>query len=188
MRISMSDEKYEKASLQEVILYEMLSNKAEAVFARKVMDVIIERNDKNVNTWEYPANDRLTYFGMEANFESGIAAYCTALSIYEKAYGTMPKEIEKTLDKLAESLAEKQIYQFGWRKKENRVERIIEFLSKKFEHIQTFDTRNVVGDEMETIYEEDGVIIDYCRSWDYIEVFGLTKEEYKSLFESGVCF
>jgi len=188
MRVSMSNENYEKASLKEVILYEMLSNKAEADFARKVMDVIIERNDENVNTWEYPANDRLTYFHMEANFESGIAAYCTALSIYEKAYGTMPKEIEKALKESAESLAEEQIYRFGWRKRENRVERIIEFLSQKFKRIQTFDTRNVVGDEMETIYEEDGVTIDYCRHWDYIEIFGLTKGEYAALFESGVCY
>ena len=41
-----------------------------------------------------------------------------------------------------------------------------------------FDYRNVVGDPMETIYDEDGIIIDLCRDWGYFEVFGLTDEEF----------
>lgn len=41
-----------------------------------------------------------------------------------------------------------------------------------------FDCRNVVGDQMETIYDKDGVKIDICRYWGYFEVFGLTDEEF----------
>ena len=39
-----------------------------------------------------------------------------------------------------------------------------------------FDCRNVVGDPMETIYDEAGVRIELCRNWGYFEVFGLTNE------------
>lgn len=44
-----------------------------------------------------------------------------------------------------------------------------------------FDCRNVVGDPMETIYDEDGVKIDICRNWEYFEVFGLTNEEFAEI-------
>ena len=40
-----------------------------------------------------------------------------------------------------------------------------------------FDCCNIVGDPMETIYDEDGVRIDLCRKWGYCEVFGLTTED-----------
>ena len=49
--------------------------------------------------------------------------------------------------------------------------------------IQLFDSRNIVGDYMETVYEEDGVTIDYCPYYDYLEIFGLTDEEYWSLID-----
>lgn len=38
--------------------------------------------------------------------------------------------------------------------------------------------RNIVGDQMETIYDEAGVRIEICRDWGYFEVFGLTDEEF----------
>ena len=41
-----------------------------------------------------------------------------------------------------------------------------------------FDCRNIVGDPMETIYDEGGVKIDICRNWEYFEVFGLTNKEF----------
>jgi len=45
-----------------------------------------------------------------------------------------------------------------------------------------FDTRNVVGDPMETIYEDDdGLVIDACWGYAYFEVFGLTDEEFEAL-------
>ena len=40
-------------------------------------------------------------------------------------------------------------------------------------------TRNIVGDPMETIFEEEGVTVDICYYYSYYEVFGLTKEEEK---------
>lgn len=44
-----------------------------------------------------------------------------------------------------------------------------------------FDTRNLVGDLMTTIYEEDGLTIDICYDWSYFEVFGLNSEDFKEL-------
>lgn len=41
-----------------------------------------------------------------------------------------------------------------------------------------FDCRNIVGDLMETIYDEMGVRIELCRNWGYFEVFGLTNKEF----------
>lgn len=51
-----------------------------------------------------------------------------------------------------------------------------------------FDSRNLVGDYMETLYDEDGLQIDICRGWAYFEVFGLTKEEFENLkdFYNGI--
>lgn len=46
---------------------------------------------------------------------------------------------------------------------------------------QIFDTRNTCGDSMDTIYFKDGVIIDCCYGWGYIEVFGLNPCDYKFL-------
>ena len=46
---------------------------------------------------------------------------------------------------------------------------------------QTFNTRNIVGDSMTTIYDSDGITVDFCYSYDYLEIFGLTGEQYKSL-------
>lgn len=41
-----------------------------------------------------------------------------------------------------------------------------------------FDCRNIVGDPMETIYDEDEVSIDICRHHGYFEVFGLSEQEF----------
>ncbi len=60
------------------------------------------------------------------------------------------------------------------------------------EHMDTvmwgiFDTHNIVGDFMRTIFNEDGLTIDICDDWGYFEVFGLTGEEFlelKKFYES----
>lgn len=62
--------------------------------------------------------------------------------------------------------------------------------AKKFisDHIEDapcgiFNTRNYIGDEMETVYDHDGLVIDLCRYWEYFEVFGLSDEEFYDLSE-----
>lgn len=44
-----------------------------------------------------------------------------------------------------------------------------------------FNTRNLVGDPMTTIYSKDGLQIDICYYYSYFEVFGLDDEDFKQL-------
>lgn len=44
-----------------------------------------------------------------------------------------------------------------------------------------FDSRNIVGDVMETIYKDEGLTIDICYGYSYFEVFGLSDAEYEEL-------
>jgi len=51
-------------------------------------------------------------------------------------------------------------------------------------HGGLFFSRNIAGDIMENVASfGNGVEVDVCRNYDYFEVFGLTKEEQKSLSE-----
>ena len=44
-----------------------------------------------------------------------------------------------------------------------------------------YNTRNIMGDPMTTIYEDNGLTIDICYNDSYFEVFGLSKAEFKEL-------
>ena len=44
-----------------------------------------------------------------------------------------------------------------------------------------YNTQNVFGDPMGTVYEENGLRIDICIPYSYLEVFGLTDEEFEEL-------
>lgn len=44
-----------------------------------------------------------------------------------------------------------------------------------------FNSRNIGGDVMTTIYEGGGLTIDICYYWSYFEVFGLKDTEFKEL-------
>lgn len=63
-----------------------------------------------------------------------------------------------------------------------RIEKLETFLKMNFPNmIQAFNTRNIAGDSMDTIYEDNDIIVDNCYYWEYIEIFGLTKDEFNSL-------
>lgn len=55
------------------------------------------------------------------------------------------------------------------------------FLEDNYPRTQTFRTRNWAGDEMETVYRKNGITVDYAIGWDYLEIFGLSDDEYRSL-------
>lgn len=64
-----------------------------------------------------------------------------------------------------------------------RVQHIIDFFKDNVEEIPAFgiyDSRNTVGDRMFTIYDKENVQIDACYDYGYIEIFGLTPEEFTS--------
>lgn len=62
------------------------------------------------------------------------------------------------------------------------METVIEFLKERFpDGIQMLSTRGWMGDTLGTIYNENGITIDYCGDWNYIEIFGLTEDEFKTI-------
>ena len=46
-----------------------------------------------------------------------------------------------------------------------------------------FNTRNVVGDAMTNIYDENGLIVDICYDYMYFEVFSLSDNEFVELLK-----
>lgn len=44
-----------------------------------------------------------------------------------------------------------------------------------------FNSRNTIGDTMNTIYQGEGLTIDICYGYAYFEVFGLSSAEYAEL-------
>lgn len=44
-----------------------------------------------------------------------------------------------------------------------------------------FNSRNLVGDEMCNIYDDGELCIDICPGWEYLEVFGLSHEDFEKL-------
>ena len=62
----------------------------------------------------------------------------------------------------------------------DRVDRLLIFMKNTFpKGIQMFDTRNWTGDRTERIYTEDGISVDFCPGYMYVEIFGLTDEEFR---------
>ena len=64
----------------------------------------------------------------------------------------------------------------------NKINKVAEFLNNgEVKFAQVFNSRNTVNDYMKNVYFADGIMVDYCEDWDYIEVFGLTEDEFNLL-------
>ena len=68
-------------------------------------------------------------------------------------------------------------------KKMNNLEKAKEIVKKYYKDADCgiFNSRNVLGDRMMTIYKDESISIDICYNYAYFEVFGLTKEEFREL-------
>ena len=66
---------------------------------------------------------------------------------------------------------------------ENKLERAKQVIEENLNDARygIFDSRNVVGDPMDNIYDEDGLSIDICWGYGYFEVFGLSTSEFAEL-------
>lgn len=66
----------------------------------------------------------------------------------------------------------------------NKIEKAKEIVKENFENAPygLFDTRNVVGDCMTNIYDDDGLCVDICYNWGYFEVFGLDEVQFGELY------
>lgn len=63
-----------------------------------------------------------------------------------------------------------------------RVQRAIDWVKAHEDDAPTwggvFDTKGIAGDRMYSVYARDNINIDACYDWGYIEVFGMTDEEF----------
>ena len=50
-----------------------------------------------------------------------------------------------------------------------------------FGRLGLFNCRSMFPDPMDNLYNEDGLTIDICYSYEYFEVFGLTSKEFVKL-------
>lgn len=67
-----------------------------------------------------------------------------------------------------------------------RIEKLIKFLKERFEDgIQMFDTPSLVNDYRIPIYIEDDIIVLYAPHWDYIEIYGISYEEFEMVMEEA---
>ena len=53
---------------------------------------------------------------------------------------------------------------------------------------QCFDCETLIGDHRETIYDEDGITVLVCYDYEYVEILGLSADEYQSITEQKSCF
>ena len=65
----------------------------------------------------------------------------------------------------------------------NKLEKAKEIIKEYYKegNCGIYDSRNIVGDWMTNIYNDNGLTIDICYGWSYFEVFGLSDEEFTEL-------
>mgnify|MGYP007077603125 FL=1 len=67
-----------------------------------------------------------------------------------------------------------------------RIEKLIKFLKERFESgIQMFDTPSLVNDYRIPIYVEDDITVLYAPSRDYIEIYGISDEEFERVMKEA---
>lgn len=61
--------------------------------------------------------------------------------------------------------------------------KIRRLIKKNYEYADSglFNTRNIVGDNMSTIFTGKYFTLDICYHWMYFEVFGTKEKEFKKL-------
>ena len=67
-----------------------------------------------------------------------------------------------------------------------RLRRLIQWLrTQGYNGWQIFYRRNVVGDPTVIVYKQDGVTVELCPDWEYLEILGLTEDEQQALCREG---
>lgn len=65
-----------------------------------------------------------------------------------------------------------------------RIKKLIEFLKKQFPHgIQMFNTPSIMDDYRETIYDEDSIEVLFAPGYEYIEIYGISDEEFERVMK-----
>lgn len=67
-----------------------------------------------------------------------------------------------------------------------KIEKLIKFLKERFESgIQMFDTPSLSNDYRIPIYVEDDITVLYAPGWDYIEIYGISDEEFERVMKEA---
>ena len=65
------------------------------------------------------------------------------------------------------------------------VDKIISLLKEKFpKKIQTFDCASSWVDPYEVIFQEGRVEVRWCKDWNYVEVLGLSTDDYAKVYKA----
>lgn len=68
------------------------------------------------------------------------------------------------------------------------VEKIIALLKRHFpDRIQMFSSPCMFLDSFVILFHEGDVIVRWCKDWEYVEVLGLSNEDYKKVFDACGC-
>lgn len=66
----------------------------------------------------------------------------------------------------------------------NRFQKLVDFLRENdYLGMQVFDCESLVGDYRDLVYDEDGIKVKVCYYYEYIEILGLSKNEFNQLVE-----
>lgn len=60
------------------------------------------------------------------------------------------------------------------------LEKLRSFILNGFKGTQTFDRPGDSSDILIPVFIEENVTVQYCPTWEYLEIYGLTDEEYQS--------
>ena len=83
------------------------------------------------------------------------------------------KELDEYLEEVRRDLE--------WAKKD-KIEKVIEFLHNKFpDKIELYMVRLFPLSSLDIIYFEDGIALGYDENWRYIDIYGITEEEYEKI-------
>lgn len=66
-----------------------------------------------------------------------------------------------------------------------KIDKLKKFLQEYFPNYQAFNNKGFGADSLVTVYDEDGIKVDWCQYYSYIEVFGLTDEQFLNLIDEN---
>ena len=67
-----------------------------------------------------------------------------------------------------------------------KIEKLIKFLKERFENgIQMFDTPSLVNDFRLPIYSEDEITVLWAPGYEYIEIYGISSEEFDRVMKEA---
>ena len=107
-------EVYKKSTLDQRLLWDMISEEADSTFHKRVMDIIVSRQPKNTFPRDWDINTQLQYTKMEKEYEGAIHCYIRLKYLYESEFGEISEKLESEIKEIAEGLADHALVRFGW--------------------------------------------------------------------------